>query len=83
MTRKILYLLFSLFLLSCSKKEVTYEPTPRLDPYQVYKDAYTAFEKGDYFFAEKKFNGEITPLLNNIKKVFIRNIIPTKPPIGK
>ena len=56
MTRKILYLLFSLFLLSCSKKEVTYEPTPRLDPYQVYKDAYTAFEKGDYFFAEKKFS---------------------------
>ncbi len=56
MTRKILYLLFSLFLFSCSKKEVNYEPTPRLDPYQVYKEAYIAFEKGDYFFAEKKFS---------------------------
>ena len=56
MTRKILYILFSLFLFSCSKKEVNYEPKPRLDPYQVYKEAYTAFEKGDYFFAEKKFS---------------------------
>ena len=27
-----------------------------MDPYQVYKEAYIAFEKGDYFFAEKKFS---------------------------
>ena len=56
MTKKILYLLFSLFLLSCSNKEEIYEPISKKDPYKVYREAYTAFEKGDYFFAEKKFS---------------------------
>ena len=56
MMRIILYLLIPFFLLSCSKKEVLYEPTSRVDPYQVYNEAYIAFEKGDYFFAEQKFS---------------------------
>ena len=30
-------------------------PTEKVDPYSVYKIAYEAFEKGDYFFASKKF----------------------------
>ena len=55
MTRKILYLLFSLILLSCSNKGEIYEPISRTDPYKIYREAYTAFEKGDYFFAQKKF----------------------------
>ena len=57
MRSKILYLFISLFLLSCSNdKKVVYEPTSRVDPYKVYKEAYNAFEKGDYFYAEKKFS---------------------------
>ena len=57
MRSKILYLSILLFLLSCSNnKEVVYEPTSRIDPYKVYNEAYNAFEKGDYFYAEKKFS---------------------------
>ena len=57
MKSKFLYLLISIFILSCSSnKEVVYEPTSRIDPYQVYNEAYDAFEKGDYFYAEKKFS---------------------------
>jgi len=43
-------------LLSCSKEEAKYEPKPRSDPYKLYEDAYQAFEKGDYFYAQKKFS---------------------------
>ena len=57
MKSKFLYLLISIFILSCSSnKEVVYEPTSRIDPYQVYNEAYEAFTKGDYFYAEKKFS---------------------------
>ncbi len=56
MINKILILLISFFLISCSNKEITYEPTSRVDPYIVYKEAFRAFEKGDYFYAEKKFS---------------------------
>ena len=56
MTRKILILLITLLLLSCTNKDVVYEPTTRTDPYKIYDEAYNAFEKGDYFFAEKKFS---------------------------
>tara|TARA_B100000963_G_C22638759_1_gene679151 strand:- start:4984 stop:5814 length:831 start_codon:yes stop_codon:yes gene_type:complete len=46
----------SIFLLvACTKKEPAYIPTEKIDPYSVYKTAYDAFEKGDYFFASKKF----------------------------
>ena len=55
MVKKSLIFLITLFLISCSNKDVTYEPTSRVDPYAVYEEAYTAFEKGDYFYAEKKF----------------------------
>ncbi len=56
MTRKILILLITLLLLSCTNKDVVYEPTTRTDPYKIYDEAYNAFEKGDYFYAEKKFS---------------------------
>lgn len=56
MTRKILILLVSFFLISCSNNEIAYEPTSRIDPYKVYNEAYTAFENGNYFYAEKKFS---------------------------
>ncbi len=51
-----IFLIFFLILVSCSKQEVKYEPKPRLDPYKLYEEGYEAFEKGDYFFAQKKFS---------------------------
>jgi outer membrane protein assembly factor BamD len=56
MFRRFIFLIIPLLLLSCSKDEVKYEPKPRSDPYQIYKEAYSAFEEGDYFFAQKKFS---------------------------
>ena len=54
--KKILYLLFLTFtLFACSKKEPEYIPTEKVDPYLLYEEAYDAFEKGEYFFASKKF----------------------------
>lgn len=50
---KVLVITFSLF--SCSKNEPIYQPTEKVDPYVIYKVAYTAFEKNDFFFANKKF----------------------------
>ena len=41
---------------SCSKKEVEYEPKDKVDPYQLYKEGFEAFEEADYFYAEKKFS---------------------------
>tara|TARA_A100001011_G_C14314883_1_gene847478 strand:- start:1764 stop:2588 length:825 start_codon:yes stop_codon:yes gene_type:complete len=40
---------------SCSKKDVQYEPKAKVDPYQLYREGFEAFEKADYFYAEKKF----------------------------
>ncbi len=50
---KVLIITLSLF--SCSKNEPIYQPTEKVDPYVIYKEAYTAFEKNDFFFANKKF----------------------------
>ena len=47
--------IFTICLISCSKKDVLYEPKPKVDPYQLYKEGLEAFEKADYFYAEKKF----------------------------
>ena len=54
------YALVILFLLtlSCSsaKKDAIYEPSNKLDPYNLYKEGIEAFEINDYFFASKKFS---------------------------
>ena len=54
------YALVTLFLLtlSCSsaKKDVIYEPSNKLNPYNLYKEGIEAFEINDYFFASKKFS---------------------------
>ncbi len=47
--------IFIICLFSCSKKDALYEPKPKVDPYQLYKEGFEAFEKADYFYAEKKF----------------------------
>lgn len=41
---------------SCSKKELGYEPKNKIDAYTTYQEGLTAFEKRDYFYAEKKFS---------------------------
>ena len=45
-----------ILLISCSKEKPEYQLKPKEDPYKIYKEAYEAFEKGDYFFAQKKFS---------------------------
>ena len=46
-----------LFLFSCSKKdEFVYEPSSRDDPFNLYQEAFDAFEKNDFFYASKKFS---------------------------
>ena len=49
----ILILVFSLN--SCSKKDVEYEPKDKANPYMLYQEGFELFERGDYFYAEKKF----------------------------
>ena len=52
-----LFLIFSLlFFFNCTKKDLIYEPTSKLDPYVLYQDGMKAFERNDYFFASKKFS---------------------------
>ena len=41
---------------SCSKDKLEYEPKNRADPYKLYQEGFEAFEKGNYFFANKKFS---------------------------
>ena len=54
---KKIFLIFILVLAlnSCSKKDVAYEPKDRVNPYKLYQEGFEAFEKGDYFYADKKF----------------------------
>ena len=49
-------LIITLVLLSCSKDELTYKPSKKVDPYVIYKEGLEAFEKNDFFFASKKFS---------------------------
>jgi len=53
---RVIFLIIPIMLFSCSKEKVQYEPKPRLDPYILYEEAYKAFERGDLFFAQKKFS---------------------------
>jgi len=53
-----LVITLSLLTLSCSgaKKDAIYEPSNKLNPYDLYKEGIEAFEINDYFFASKKFS---------------------------
>ena len=55
LSRFISILILVLSIISCSKKEQVYEPTKNIDPYILYKEGYDAFEKNNFFFANKKF----------------------------
>ena len=59
MFKKIFIIIFFLIVFStCSKKqeEVIYQPLEKSNPYELYKEGLTAFEKNDFFFANKKFS---------------------------
>ena len=55
---KKLILIFAIIfsLQACSKKDMAYNPQDKIDPYMLYKEALVAFEKADYFYANKKFS---------------------------
>lgn len=52
----IIIITFSLY--SCIKKEdkIIYEPQKKIDGFALYKEGIEAFEKNDFFFANKKFS---------------------------
>ena len=54
--RILLALSFSLILFSCSKKDEIYKPSNKINPYELYKEALDAFDRNDYFYANKKFS---------------------------
>jgi outer membrane protein assembly factor BamD len=58
MFSKILLISILIFSLeSCSKKkDINYEPKDRVDPYALYQEGLDSFERGDYFYANKKFS---------------------------
>ena len=49
-------ILIIFFSISCSKEDIKYSKTNKVDPYIVYQEGLEAFEKKDYFFASKKFD---------------------------
>ena len=58
MVMRILIICFLVICLnSCSKdKDLIYEPQQQTSPYDLYKEAFEAFEKNDFFFSSKKFS---------------------------
>ena len=59
MFKKIFIIIFFLIVFStCSKKqeEVIYQPLEKTNPFELYKEGLTAFERNDFFFANKKFS---------------------------
>ena len=54
--RLLLIVILFISLSSCSKDEPIYQPSEKISPYVLYKEAYKAFEKNDYFYANKKFS---------------------------
>ena len=50
----ILAMIISVY--SCSKKDSIYEPSEKINPYQLYKEGLNAFDRTDFFYANKKFS---------------------------
>ncbi len=48
--------ILTLFVLSCSKDEVDYIASQKVDPYKSYNEGIQAFERNNFFFANKKFS---------------------------
>ncbi len=45
-----------IFVVSCSGKKTVDQEDQKKDPFKIYQEAFIAFERGDYFFANKKFS---------------------------
>ena len=58
MYHKLIFVILIFFITTnCSKKnELAYDPKEAVNPYKIYEEGWQAFEKGDYFYAEKKFS---------------------------
>ncbi len=57
MITRFFLIILILISFACSKKEnLEYKKSQKIDPYVVYREALTAFEKKDYFLASKKFD---------------------------
>ena len=57
MYQKVIIILITVLLTySCSKENVELESANKKEPFQIYKEAYEGFERGDYFYASKKFS---------------------------
>ena len=54
--RAFFILIFITALSSCSKNEGNYIPSNKVNPYVLYKEGLEAFERNDFFFANKKFS---------------------------
>lgn len=54
--RLFIILLLIPFLISCSKDDVAYKASKKVNPTEIYKEGLNAFEQNDYFFASKKFD---------------------------
>ena len=54
--RLISTLIILLLLHACSKEEIVYNPSSKTDPYKLYEEGLEAFDKSNYFFANKKFS---------------------------
>ena len=57
MYQKIIIIFLAIFLTySCSKENIELETTVKNDSFKLYQEAYESFQKGDYFYASKKFS---------------------------
>ena len=54
--RLLFFSILFFMLISCSKDEPIYKPTEKSNAYNLYKEAYEAFELNDFFYANKKFD---------------------------
>ncbi len=54
--QKLFIILMMVLITACSKEKPLYETKPKIDPYESYNQGYEAFEKNEFFFANKKFS---------------------------
>ena len=54
--RLTLVILLTFIVFSCSNdKKIVYEPSTKVDPFEIYKEAMEAFEINDFFMLAKSF----------------------------
>ncbi len=53
---RLVFIIFLILSVSCSKEKPLYEPRTKNNGFKVYQEAHEAFENGDFFYAQKKFS---------------------------